>query len=62
MGRIQSDIGLVTGINIKDTVDQLIALQAKPRDAATQRQAALKAQQTSIGELLALTQIGRAHV
>jgi flagellar hook-associated protein 2 len=55
MGRIQSDIGLVTGINIKDTVDKLIALQAAPRDAATQRQADLKAQQTSIGELLALT-------
>src|SRR6185295_11631905 len=55
MGRIQSDIGLVTGINIKDTVDKLIALQGAPRDAATQRQADLKAQQTSIGELLALT-------
>ena len=42
MGRIQSDIGLVTGINIKDTVDQLIALQGKPRDAATAKQADLK--------------------
>ena len=32
-------VGLVTGINIKDIVDQLIALQGKPRDAATARQA-----------------------
>jgi flagellar hook-associated protein 2 len=55
MGRIQSDIGLVTGINIADTVNKLMALQARPRDAATQRQAALKAQQTAITELLALT-------
>lgn len=55
MGRIQSDIGLVTGINITDTVDKLIAIQAKPRDAATQRQADLKAQQTAVSELLALT-------
>src|SRR5678815_1693736 len=55
MGRIQSDVGLVTGINIKDTVDKLIALQGQPRDLATQRQAALKAQQTAVSELLALT-------
>jgi len=48
-------VGLVTGINIKDTVDKLIALQGKPRDAATARQAALKSQQTSVAELLALT-------
>ncbi|MFN0017549.1 MAG: flagellar filament capping protein FliD [Pirellulaceae bacterium] len=55
MGRIQSDIGLVTGINITDTVDKLIALQAKPRDAAKQKQVDLKAQQTAVSELLALT-------
>ena len=55
MGRIQSDIGLVTGINIADTVNKLMALQARPRDAATQRQATLKAQQTAVTELLALT-------
>src|SRR6185369_13940682 len=55
MGRIQSDIGLVTGINIKDTVDQLIAMQGKPRDSATAKQADLKSQQTAISSLLALT-------
>src|SRR5687767_15610271 len=55
MGRIQSDIGLITGINIKDTVDKLIALQGRTRDLATQRQAFLKSQQTAVTELLALT-------
>ena len=55
MGRIQSSVGLVTGINIKDTVDQLIALQGKPRDTATLKQADLKSQQTAISNLLALT-------
>ena len=55
MGRIQSDIGLITGINIKDTVDKLIALQGRTRDLATQRHAALKTQQTAVTELLALT-------
>lgn len=55
MGRIQSDVGLVTGINITDTVDKLMALQARPRDAATARQAALKAQQTAVSQLLVLT-------
>lgn len=55
MGRIQSNVGLVTGINISDIVDQLIALQGKPRDAATARQADLKSQQTAVSNLLALT-------
>ncbi|MGI8978885.1 MAG: flagellar filament capping protein FliD [Pirellulaceae bacterium] len=55
MGRIQSDIGLITGINIKDTVDKLIALQGRTRDLATERQAFLKSQQTAVTELLALT-------
>ncbi len=55
MGRIQSDVGLITGINIKDTVDKLIALQGRTRDLATARHAALKSQQTAVTELLALT-------
>ena len=35
MGRIQSSVGLITGIPIQDTVDQLIKLAAKPRDLLT---------------------------
>lgn len=53
MGRIQSSVGLVTGIPIQETVDQLIALQAVPRDRLTARQAVLKAQQAAITDLTA---------
>ena len=37
MGRINSNVGLVTGINITDTVDQLVKLAAKPRDMVQAR-------------------------
>ena len=32
MGRIASSIGIITGVPITDTVDQLIAISARPRD------------------------------
>ncbi len=32
MGRIISNVGLATGINITDTVNQLLSIQARPRD------------------------------
>src|SRR5437763_14980702 len=32
MGRISSGIGLVSGINSKDIIDQLIALESRPKD------------------------------
>src|SRR3954467_9339411 len=32
MGRITSGVGLVSGINSKDIIDQLIALESKPKD------------------------------
>ena len=54
MGRISSDVGLITGIPIAETVDKLIALQAKPRDRMTNQLAALKAQQTAVFDLTAL--------
>ncbi|MBC8354659.1 MAG: flagellar filament capping protein FliD [Planctomycetes bacterium] len=53
MGRIQSTVGLITGIPIQDTVDQLIALSAQPRDLLVQRTGALQAQQVGITELTA---------
>jgi flagellar hook-associated protein 2 len=55
MGRIQSSVGLATGIPITDTVDQLIALSAKPRDQLKQRVAGLQQQQVAVGELTALS-------
>lgn len=54
MGRIQSNVGLVTGINITDTVDQLIKIQSQPRDRLNTKITAARAQQTAIADLTAL--------
>src|SRR5262245_5791726 len=53
MGRIQSSVGLVTGIPIQETVDQLIALQAIPRDNLVSRQKLLTTQQGALTDLTA---------
>src|SRR5688500_11573239 len=37
MGRISSGIGLVSGINSKDIIDQLIALESRPKQLIQQR-------------------------
>jgi len=42
MGRIQSDVGLITGINITDTVNKLMAINGQPRDRLVTRTDALK--------------------
>ena len=55
MGRIQSSVGLVTGIDIQGTVDKLIALQAQPRDTLVARNKLLGAQQAAVTDLTALT-------
>ncbi len=54
MARIQSNVGLITGIPITDTVNQLIALQAQPRTSLIQRNDKLVQQSTAIAELVAL--------
>jgi flagellar hook-associated protein 2 len=53
MGRIQSTIGLITGLPIQDTVDQLMKIEARPRDLVVSRTKALQAQQTAVTELTA---------
>ncbi len=55
MGRIQSSVGLISGVPIADTVDKLMALAARPRDILTARNKGLQSQQVAIGELTALT-------
>lgn len=55
MGRIQSSVGLISGIEIQKTVDQLIALQAQPRDTLISRSKVLGAQQAAVTDLTALT-------
>lgn len=55
MGRIQSSVGLVTGIDIEKTVTQLIAVQAKPRDNLEARKKVFDARAAAITDLMALT-------
>ena len=51
MGRITSNIGLVTGIPITDTVDQLMQIAAIPRDRLVTRTQDLQSQQLAINTL-----------
>src|SRR5262245_11631139 len=37
MGRISSGVGLISGINSKDIIDQLMALEARPKDLLQKR-------------------------
>lgn len=53
MGRIQSSIGLITGTDIVGTVDQLIAISARPRDRLLARTETLQKEQQAIAELTA---------
>lgn len=54
MGRIQSDIGLITGVDIGSTVTKLMALAAKPRDNVLAQITDLKNQNVAVTELTAL--------
>jgi flagellar hook-associated protein 2 len=54
MGRIQSSVGLVTGLDIEGTVTKLMALAAQPRDTLALRQKAIQAQQAAVIDLTSL--------
>ena len=51
MGRITSNVGLITGLPITDTVEQLIQVAAAPRDLLTSRNAGLQQQQLAVNSL-----------
>jgi len=53
MGRIQSNIGLITGMPIGDTVAQLMALAGAPRDMLVDRTTQLQAEEVAVSELAA---------
>ncbi len=55
MGRIQSNIGLTSGIDIAGTVDQLMKISARPMELLQNRVKGLQAQQVALSELTALT-------
>ena len=54
MGRIQSNIGLTTGIDIQSTVNQLIGITKQPIDRLQLRIKGFQSQQVAINELTAL--------
>lgn len=54
MGRIQSNVGLITGIDIGATVDKLMQVAARPRDVLVTRTNGLVKQQSAVSELMAL--------
>jgi len=54
MGRIQSNVGLASGINITSTVDQLMAVSSRSRTALETRVKGLQSQQVAINEITAL--------
>ncbi len=53
MGRITSSTGLATGFPIQETVDKLIALQARPRDLLITQTKKIDQQRTAITSLTA---------
>ncbi len=54
MSRITSNIGLITGIPITDTVNQLVAVQARPRDLLVQKTEKVQREQLALSEISAL--------
>ncbi len=54
MGRIQSNIGLITGVPIEDTVNQLMQLNALSRNRLAARNALLGREQAAITSLTTL--------
>jgi len=67
MPSIQSSIGLITGVPIQDTVDQLISISAIPRNRLQARNNLLQSEQVAIAQLtsmalglqLAASQLGK---
>ncbi len=51
MGRITSNVGLITGIPITDTVNQLIQVAGAPRDLLLARNQGLQSQQVAVNTL-----------
>lgn len=54
MAGISSNIGLISGIPIKETVDRLMQISARPRDLLMARTKSLQEQQVAVNSLTAL--------
>ncbi len=53
MGTISSGVGLISGLDIRSIVDQLIAIEARPRDMLLRRMGNIDAQRTAYLDLSA---------
>ncbi|MDX1963980.1 MAG: flagellar filament capping protein FliD [Pirellulales bacterium] len=53
MARVQSSVGLVTGINITETVNQLVAIQGRTRDLLVAKNKQVDNQRNAIAQLTA---------
>jgi len=51
MGTVQSSVGLISGINSADIIDQLLAIEARPRALAQQRLVQIQSQQAAFLDL-----------
>jgi len=51
MGQITSGVGLVSGLPISDIIDQLIAIEARPKQIVEQRIAVLQSQQIAFQDI-----------
>ena len=54
MGRIQSNVGLITGVPIGDTVDKLMQIESRPRDNLQEVNTKIDKERAAITELSAL--------
>ncbi len=54
MGRITTSVGLITNIPIEETINKLLAVQARSRDLVVNRNKSLDEQQVALTELSAL--------
>ena len=51
MGQITTGVGLISGLDINSIVEQLIAIESRPRDLVTQRNAVIQSQQIAFQDI-----------
>lgn len=51
MGQITTGVGLISGLNIADIIDQLVAVESRPKATIERRNALLQTQQTAYQEV-----------
>jgi flagellar hook-associated protein 2 len=54
MSRIQSSVGLITGIPIEETVTKLMAVAARPKDILTERTKGVESEKLAVAQLSSL--------